>query len=316
MLLLFLLLPNTAAKAGKASAMRKDKPMDALRERIRESRHPKEAPRFLVPSKKEREVLRRVFAELTAGAGTCAKADIDKAALELKPLSMEILPFEEKSERFLIVRETPPAYRGSGVYVLRCGKARPLVIQTPHSYFDLNTSGLGYKTFRDSRARWLMSNSLHRYRSRKDEKPADREHPADAAHNPNLLFQAATLGALKADPSLIFVQLHGYDSGNHAGDVILSGGSRRRSDDAVRFRDAWKPPAWKVLVYGKDASTLGAATNSQGRAINAADGRFLHIEMSPNVRKTMVTSRKNRTPFVKALLSLHPEKATAGTSRK
>lgn len=275
-----------------------------LRAVLDAARHVKQRIVFKVPPSNHRGKLRKSVAVLTRAARGCDDSALSAARDLLSLMDMDLVRYLHDDTTYVILRESKGAYRGAGVFAMRCGKASDLVIQSPHGYFDLNTSGLGYKIFMETKARWLFLNTLHRYRGRKNEKPEDPDHPADAAHSPRHLFQAATLGVLDASKRLLFVQFHGFDTSGRGTDIVLSDGRPRKQIMSERLEKIWKGHEWKVSVYGKHIRELGAKTNVQGRAVARAKGRFLHLEMAEDVRRGLVRSKKKRRFLVEALIEL------------
>jgi len=273
----------------------------SLRERIRKARHPKSKVFFHSPPRPFLKVGERAAQILTAQAEQCDMEKISQANRHLASYAMEIIIHDEKQQRFLIIQEKEGSYRGSGVYVLRCGKALPLVIQAPHSYFDLNTAGISYKIFRESKARWLMTNSLHRYRSYENESADNSFHPADVAHNPNSLFQAIVKGIFSVAPKLIFLQFHGFDSAWRNTDVVLSDGHLQNQIWSQKLKQYWQPLNFKVMIFGTEIQDLGGTSNSQSRFLKANGGHFLHVEMSGALRKKLVRKKAFRKPLLTAL---------------
>jgi hypothetical protein len=281
---------------------KKEKKKMTVRDFIRPVRHPKEEVVYHSPSGALFGAAERAAALLDGDAEQCSAETMEKAQKILAPMGMEVIDFTFKKVRFLILREVKETFRGSGVYVLCCGRTEPLVIQAPHGYFDLNTATLGYRAFRRSKARWFMINSLQRYESRDMETRTEEFHPTDPAHNANSLYQAVTLGILKTSPHLLFVQLHGFDASWRNTDAVFSDGRTEPQIWSEKLAKAWKQNKWRMLVFGRQFKGLGAPTNVQGRAINLAGGRFLHIEMSLEMRRWMVRSAENRKRFVRALI--------------
>lgn len=291
-----------ASSPGESTIARKTMPT-TLRGLIDSSRHPESPARFHPPPSVHYQAMRTVGQLLTEGAPACDEAKRRKAEALIESMGMEIFVYQTKSKKntFWVVRERAPLHRGSGVYAAKCGEAIPLSVQSPHSFHDLNTSGLGYKIFREAKARWLMMNTLNRYKSRPDELRTDEFHPADAAHNPRHLFQAMTEGILDADKEMFFVQLHGFDADWRDSDVIVSDGRVSPQLWSSALAERWKVPGQSIHVFGNESNELGAVTNVQAKAINARGGRFAHLEISLPLRRRMVESSKARRGLVEAL---------------
>jgi hypothetical protein len=88
-------------------------------------------------------------------------------------------------------------------------------------------------------------------------------------------------------------------------------GTRTRAEPWARsVRDGLRRllPGRTIAIYPDDVDDLGATTNSQGRAIRAAGGRFLHIEMAASLRTSLRRRAGDRGRYIaglaKALLSV------------
>lgn len=272
--------------------------LDALMDEVR---HPPRAAVFHPPPATHFAVLEQVAAELSQNAQRCDEATLTSARQRLSPVAMEIQRLRQKGTTYLVIREVAGGLRGNGVYVMRCGTAAPLAVEAPHSYFDLNTGPLAYKVFRQTKARWLLSNSVHRYSGRKLEVMTDDTHPADMAHNPTGLFQAVHQGVLAALPTVLFVQLHGFDSSWRDADVVLSDGRVEPQVWSAALAAEWTGHSLRTVVFGRQFQGLGAMTNVQAQAANSAGGRFLHIELDLELRRELVGSGKKLRGFSRAL---------------
>ena len=180
---------------------------------------------------------------------------------------------------------------GGGYFAWRCGPAADVVVQAPHSFFDLDTAEIVRAMFTEVGVRGAMWNTIHRYRATPDERPEDALHPADVAHQPASLFQTWTLSAADAWPGLRVVQVHGFAGSEVVADVVLSSGVEDAAPVALGGRlDGQLGPlddgaAATVAVFGVDTDLLGATTNAQARALVGGAGEtFLHVELSRELR--------------------------------
>ncbi len=275
-----------------------------LREILRDARHPATAPRFRPPTAAERAALEAAIVVLEARSSAPPALAAAAATPSLAPAGFEAVPVMTRRARFVVLREREGQRTGGGAYVMRCGPSENLAIQAPHTFFDLNTFGLSERLLRETHARWLLVNTLHRFRATPDEVRSVPPHPADVAHNPELLFQAATLAIQRARPDTLFVQLHGFDSAYRQADVVLSDGRRGENPLARGLAELWTAAPWRILTYGKDIRDLGARANVQARALNERGGRFLHIELAGSVRRALVRSKPLRRALASALVAL------------
>ncbi len=187
-----------------------------------------------------------------------------------------------------VFTETAP--HGGGLLVLRCGSESNLVVQAPHSRFDLGTGGIAMAAVAMGDVRGGMWNTVHRYRAVPGEQPADRVHVGDVAHQATSLFHTATLAWAWADPAARFVQLHGFDARRSEATAVLSSGRVDRPPTPVRapLAAVLGVPEAEVLVFGLDQDDLGGTTNVQARALGAAPlPRFLHVELSRTLREAL-----------------------------
>ena len=272
---------------------------------INEARHQKVA--FDVPSTVLFDAVKQAFAEISAVDSPCDHALMHRLNKLLKPLGMRFVKVKDNNEEFYVLKERKGMYYGRGIYVVRCAKnARPICIQAPHSFFDQKTLPIAFELFKQTRARFFMTNTIHRYKGRLGEVPgSDMEHPADCAHNKRLLFQAVTEGIFTGSPATLFVQIHGFKKKvDDAFDVIVSTGNKKDFYLAARFAKLLKQLPFKIGVYGRDAHRLGALSNVQGRFINLHKGNFLHIENSAETRMEFLNQPRLLQVLTRALIEL------------
>lgn len=260
------------------------------------------------PTTEERDALREAFRILAVGAVDCS-ASLAGATRLLAAAGFSLR--RDMAAGIVVVEELQGGRRGGGLYAMRCGAAKPWVLQAPHSFFDERTGGIVRKLFVESQARFAFWNTVHRYRSRPDERFEDPVHPADVAHEPGSLFQAATLGAAAGDPLLRFVQIHGFESGKVAFDAVLSAGPISEvapnpgAPDGrapIALAQALEPVLGRVGVHGQDTERYGALRNVQGIALaRRGPGRFLHIELAAEVRLRLRNDPALRAAFLDGL---------------
>ncbi len=243
----------------------------------------RQSPAWRSPTRPEREAVQQGVQLLAEAAITCDPAGRQRAAEGLASAGLGV---RELSETVWLVAETDEHY-GAGFLALRCGagaSVTSVTLQAPHGRYDLGTGELLVALFATSTARAAQWNTVHRYRAVPGERPADPVHPADVAHQPGSLFHAATLGLAAADPQLRVVQLHGFAKGRVEAELVLSSGDASRPPEAAGLAAAG---VGGVALFGRDVQTLGGTTNAQARAL---PGRFLHVEMSADLRERLATS--------------------------
>jgi hypothetical protein len=216
------------------------------------------------------------------------------------------------AETFWVLRELPALHRGAGAYAFRTGPATSDVVQAPHEYYDLGTGPLAAELFacapEGRRPRAFATNTAHRYRGLPGEKEGEGEHPADVAHNPDHLFQVVTDALARTYPGVRVVQLHGFAEQKHpvrAGvTAVVSAGSGTPSRWSRQVLGRLSPVLGDgVRLYPEQTRWLGGTRNAQARLLQAYPrSRFLHLELSPRVRKDL-TSRELMLRLADVLLA-------------
>jgi hypothetical protein len=248
-------------------------------------RHDRAAFQFAPPCDEKLERLRALAAEIVRGLapGPPPRALRDRAAAEGLDLGIA----RDAAGEVWVLREAGTRREGTGLYAFRPGGAQ-VCVQAPHTFFDEGTGPIALEVFASLRAGCLFVNTVHRHAP----SPAG-EGLADAAHAERTAYRAMTRGLLDAVRWAV-VQLHGFagheELGAGAAAVVSDGASKRpEGAPAERLRDALSrrlAPA-RVLLYGVDASTLGATTNVEGADARKAGVTFLHLELSVATRRRL-----------------------------
>lgn len=196
----------------------------------------------------------------------------------------ELISGRDDGGELWILRELEGERAGAGFYALRA-KGLPVCIQAPHTFFDQGTGELALATFAKLRASCLCTNTVHR-----------RE--VDVAHAEQSIFLAATQGLLDARKWPV-VQLHGFARDSLPQDVaaVVSEGAPRTTASA-RLQKALHLEPGRVLLYPRDTRELGGTKNVVGARARAAGALFLHVELSPEVRRRLLD---DPLPLVAAL---------------
>ncbi|MBN1334358.1 MAG: hypothetical protein JXB39_00195 [Deltaproteobacteria bacterium] len=247
------------------------------------------------PVVSEREAVREAMRALAAAPDPCEA--VPEARRLLEPVDM-VVDLLEGEPRLVVVREGRE-HRGSGFFVVRCGPARPWVWQAPHAFFEAPTRIIARQLFLESQARATLWNTVHRYRSLPGESPAHEVHPGDVTREYGSLFQAATIGLAAGDPSLGFVQLHGFTREALPWDAVVSFGAAESY--AGDLAEALEPVLGRVAAWGRDVDVLGGTTNVQGRALSRAGRRFLHLELASETRRLLVEDPARRAALAAVL---------------
>jgi hypothetical protein len=268
-----------------------------------------ELGRYVAPDAEARAALSDTLAALGSASSPSPRALARAAAAGFEIVGVPELPGA------VLVRERPDAKRGGGAYLVRLGAASRVIVQTPHSFFDEETLPLGCELLERAGARALFVETAHRYKGAVgsgDAGDAGDAHPADVAHAPSSMFQAATEGLLQA-PDLdrgaraIVVQIHGFATREGGFAVVVSSGERRtgvalvdRVTRALTGALASAAPG-AVVRFPDDIDELGATSNVQGVVVRAAGGAFVHLELSSTLRRELADAPALRGRVLDAL---------------
>jgi hypothetical protein len=253
----------------------------------------------------EQAAERALFQALLSGA----PADVAPLAPRAQAIGLRLVPCGDAA----VVVEEDGARRGRGAYVVSLApQAAPLLVQIPHTFSDRYTLPLGRELFVEARARAIAFSTLHRRGAAgygdSDSRVPPRGH-ADVAHDADSTFQSFTRAWMAAAPRGLVVQLHGFADRRVDADVVVSPGTRTPAPPwarSVRDHLARLLPGRSVAVYPDDVDDLGATTNTQGQAVRAAAGRFLHVEMSFSLREALRRRSGDRARFIAGLARALP----------
>jgi len=173
----------------------------------------------------------------------------------------------------------------AGLYVVRLGQAENIILQAPHSFFDLGTGRLVSLLLEQGPYRAAFFNTTHRY-GQAGLTPEERpETPPDLAHLATTHFQAATLGASEAFTNLSVVQLHGFRSREGESAVVTSGSALQPAGFLASFRTGLSDLMEDIgpVLNAKHRPELAAKRNVQGRLLSSRSV-FLHVELSKPAR--------------------------------
>lgn len=251
------------------------------------------------PTVAERVAVRDAAMALAIDQGRCSKSVILEHRERLVAVGLRLDVFTTDGVTLVLLREGAESF-GAGILAYRCGVAKDLVWQAPHPFFDLKTGNITLRLFEESGARAGMWATYHRFRAEDDEVRLDSVHPADVSAEPGSLFQAMTAGLAAGDRQLRFVQVHGFAQKTaRKWRAVVSSGDTREPLEQVGAR--LSSVLGSVGVYGVDDLPLGATLNAQGRLL--PPGRFLHLELNPEVRAKLRNVRKFRAALSDAILA-------------
>ncbi|MFF4396263.1 hypothetical protein [Streptomyces sp. NPDC001480] len=149
-------------------------------------------------------------------------------------------------------------------------------VQVPHPVADLGTEQLGVRVLRDSPGGVMVLAGAHR--------KAGSGNAADVAHRRDTVFYAICAELVRR--GMPGAQLHGMAASSAPGyDVVAStgAGSAGRADGR-RLADALGTHGFHVCRSWVRDCPLEGRENMEGRAADAANVPFLHVEFAPEAR--------------------------------
>lgn len=256
---------------------------------------------YLDPSTQDKVVFRATLEMIMAGryaeaAGSAARLGY----------AFEEVHLPGKGMRVVVLSERPGSdgrIRGWGSYFFNTDPAAlPLVVQVPHPVDDIGTPKLAADLFVDSNAAVFMLAG------------SDRDY-ADAAHDRGMLFNEAHMIVSRARPDAVICQIHGFDRNAHpwfprTTQAVISNADGLVSDAAARVDAALRSKNIKGFIFnhlaghhpvnkelndglsGDTFKSLGATTNLQWNTTRPKNGRFVHVELSWDVRNDPSLSRQ------------------------
>lgn len=301
-------LPSDDAKRGDtgASGAPMTKTSSQLHKRLDELRRGGRETPYVEPTDRERDA----FAAFITALDKAARDSTTK--LPVAPEGFVLEEVVTAHGRAWLVAEHPDRRRGAGAYVVRRGPSREVVVEAPHTFFDVGTLPIAVAAFEETNARALLVNTVHRNVGRLraeagvEEASADEDAEdgpsSDVAHAARSFFQVSHV-ALACGPAGAAVQIHGFrDALVPGAGVVLSaaGTSAAIAPVATSLREV--VGASSVRVYPDDVRRLGGTTNAQAHASGAALRPFVHVEISRTLRDTLAATPDVRARFVRALI--------------
>ncbi len=246
------------------------------------------------PTEQQRRALGELIAALWAGVTPRAATELARTARRAG-MVLELWTIGRRPT--WVVREPATDPHGLGVYLIHAAarpQDRPILLEAPHVYFDLETEGVAADMFWAPDARpaihGLFTSSTHRYQ-RAGKRRKRRFNPADVAHNSEHPFQTATAAVIAVGP-VIVIQLHGFDDDRRKSTVhAIVSAARPEGSTVESSRVAATLAATTgvtVARFPEDTSSLGGLDNVQGRLIAATPtARFVHVELEPALRSRL-----------------------------
>lgn len=242
-----------------------------------------------------------------------ARGAYGSATIQAEQADYEICKTSPSGKELLIWQPTPPR-QGRPVWAIRPGdEPAPVVLETPHAYFDLDTLREGRVLFEALSARALLVSGTHRCANDLasscsgmtgvcTDEGRQPYRNSDMAHRIDTLFQAVHGAIAEQWSQTTVISLHGFtDAG-----VSLSDGTTdpTTKDSTVakmatalesEFSDANITVCNDYPGATREVRLCGS-TNVQGRHLNGsadactmraseAGGRFIHMEQSRSIRE-------------------------------
>ncbi len=278
-----LLAAGPAAATGPGAAPATENAMDLDRTR----RALRQTERFALPGGAELSAARAAFADLAAfrapDPGTLAEAGL-------------AVP-EGADGSVLAVGDTPGDPAGRGLFAVRDG-GLPVLVSAPHQFRDLKTGEIAAKLFSEAPYRAAAINTAPR-----DLSVEGSDRRADLGKLEATHFNAFHRAFHAAHPRARIVQLHGFASdrrktkAGRAAGFIISSGASRPAPEAEKIAACLRRAGFDARLYPTEVRELGGTRNAQRAALidaGAPDGAFIHVEMSPDIRETLVNDQQAR----------------------
>jgi hypothetical protein len=194
-----------------------------------------------------------------------------------------------------------------GLYVFRLGPAREILLQAPHSFYDLGSGAIQSRLFEELPVRAAFFNSAHRYGGPGLKKEERLTPSPDLAHRPHTLFQAATLGLSEALNDLVVIQLHGFRSRQGESVVITAGSALQPTQIERSLHHRLQSVFGEIgpVVTGAARPELAATGNLQGQILSSQSA-FLHLELSKPAREKLLADASLMAALGQSILAVQP----------
>lgn len=245
---------------------------------------PRGAGSYVPPTSAEARTLVAAWRALQAG-------DARDATRLAEPIGVGVARTEDD---WLLLRDELPG-RGWGLHAVRPGSPGRVVVEVVHPVADIRTLDLGAIMAEDGAVRALLVAGAHR-----DALADGRADVARTASSPLHLLHRAAVG--RGDVAL---QPHGFDESSYPeefGDVVISSGADRPEAHIVDMARGMRADGFRVCVASAARCTaLAARRNLQGRETRAVGGRFVHVEVTQDRRRTSTGRRGIAGAVMRAL---------------
>ncbi len=248
-----------------------------------------------LPDEAERMARTALVAELLRGAPSGhIPAD---AAPRAQALGLSL---ERAGDRLWLVEpKDGPEPRGLAMAAIRLGPLpSELVLQAPHPYYDEHTGRIVGALFDAGGVRAAMIASAQRYAVK----------GSDPTGQVASVLQAYTAAVPLALPDALVVQIHGFGPKRSEAHVVLSPGAARSGGALYERAMRSLGPALQADgpgdLRGPDQVPLLAAMANVQSWLLADRTRFLHIELSAEVRDRLRLDEPSRQRLAEALQAL------------
>lgn len=245
----------------------------------------------VLPSIEERQALRDLAALLLRSAPRGHLPPEAEGRARALGLSLE-----REGDRLWLVEPVGEAPRGLGMLAIRLGPLpEELVLQAPHPYYDEHTGRIVGALFDAGGARAAMISSYQRYVV-----PG-----VDPSSQPATALQAMTAALPLALPDPLVVQIHGFGPKRSPAPGVVSHGSARSGGELQARALALLGPALQAEgLRGPDQVPLLAGMANLQSWVLADRTRFLHLELSAQVRERLRREEEARARLLQALRRL------------
>ena len=242
---------------------------------------------YIVPTDEEKKIFANIVTNLRDNK-------LEDALVSATDNAYELLWYADNNDDNAVsylLRESDPSQKGWGLYVFRVGTDSNIIIEAPHPVYDEGTPSIAVNIYRALDARAVLVAGAHR--------DANRDHSADAAHDPQNIFQAIHEAELQQSinsmGSVIILQIHGFAASKHPAypHVIVSyeHGKDINPVDLVKGQQIETKIFNALQDNGIKAGTCGGgewrdlcgSTNIQSSLMT--QGIFIHIELDDSIRQ-------------------------------
>ncbi len=221
-------------------------------------------------------------------------------------LDLNIMRVQQHGEGFLVVEEDESRREGRGLFVFRSTATEPVFLQAPHAFFDLRTDEVATRMFLRTRCAVAAWNTC-----RRDARVVGSQRVADLCRLDATYWQALTRAFARAYRRGTVVQLHGFSPSQRSTveakqyELILSRGTRSGHEDLLGVKACFgEKVRLRTAVFPVDVEELGGTRNVQGRLLRSVGTGFVHVEMSPNARKRLITDDALLECFARCLMEV------------